>query len=104
VEVGTDRAADPNAFVTRLTVVPEPGENTAEWLGAGIEARSSGVVLEAGHGPTLSRHELAVEQDVADHPPFARHGVVGEEADTGERLTVPVDIAATEELVPAADR
>ena len=34
VEVGADRAADPDALVARLAVVPEPGEDAAERLRA----------------------------------------------------------------------
>ena len=61
------------------------------------------MVLEPRDGPALSGHELAFEQDVADHPPLAGNGVVREEAHTGERLTVLVEIAAPEELVAPAD-
>ena len=103
MEVGADRAADADALVARLAVVPEPGDDAAERLGAGIEPGSARMVLETRDGSALAGHELAFEQDVADHPPLARNGVVREEADAGEQLALLVDIAAAKELVAAAD-
>ena len=62
------------------------------------------MVLEAGDRPPLAGHELALEQDVADHPPLARDRLVREEADArAARVAVAVEIAAAEELVAAAD-
>ena len=103
VEIGADRAPDPDAFIPGLTVVSEPGDDAAERLCTRIEPSSARVVLKTRDGPALPGHELAFEQDVADHPPLAGNGVVGEEAHTGERLALLVEIAAPEELVAAAD-
>ena len=62
------------------------------------------MVLEAGDRPSLTRDELALEQDVADHPLLAGHGLVREEADPRHRVAVAAEVAAPEQLVPAADR
>ena len=61
------------------------------------------MVLEACDRPALPRHELALEQHVADHPPFPRDGLVREEPDAGERRAVAVEVAAAEQLIAAAD-
>ncbi len=61
------------------------------------------MVLETRDGPALAGHQLAVEQDVADHPPLACNGLVRKQADPGERLALLVDIPTTEKLVAAAD-
>ena len=62
-----------------LAVVPEPVHDPAERLGAGVEQRPARVVLEARERPPLARLELALEQDVADHPRLARDRLVREE-------------------------
>ena len=104
VQVRPDRAVDAAAFEAGLAVVPEPVEHTAQWLRAFVEKRPSGVVLEAGDGPAPAGDELALEQDVADHPRRARHGLVGEEADAGHERPVAPDVPPPEQLVAAAHR
>ena len=103
MQVGADRPPDPDALVAGLTVVPEAGDDAAERLGARVEPRPAGVVLEAGDRPALSWDELGLEQDVADHPPLAGDGLVREEADAGHRVAVPARVAAAQQLVAATD-
>src|SRR5262249_56889334 len=81
VEVRTDHGAGAAALEPAFPVVAEAGQHAAERLGAGIETCSSGMVLEAGERPLLPGLELALDQDVADHPPLACDGLEGEEAD-----------------------
>ena len=104
MQVRPDRAADADALVARLAVVPEAGDDAPERLRARIEPRPAGVVLEAGDRPSLTRDELALEQDVADHPLLAGEGLVREEADARHRVAVAAQVAAPEQLVAAADR
>ena len=51
VEVRADRAAGAAALEAALAVVAEAGDDAAERLGAGVEPRAAGVVLEAGERP-----------------------------------------------------
>ena len=104
MEIGADDAAGAAALEAALAVVAEAREHASERLGAGIEARAAGVVLEAGERPLLAGLELALDQDVADHAPLARDGLEREEADAGHVLAVEAAIAAAEQLVAAADR
>ena len=97
------RAADAAALEARLAVVAEARDDAAERLAPGVEARAAGVVLEAGERPALAGLELALEQDVADHPPLARDRLVREEPDAGHVDAVAVAVAAAEQLVAAAD-
>ena len=65
VQVRTVRAFVPRSLVAGLTVVPEACDDATERLGAVVETRAAGVVLEAGEalpGP------VAGQEDVADHP------------------------------------
>jgi len=62
------------------------------------------VILEAGQSPPLTGLELALEEDVADHPPLAGHGVEREQPDPGQLVAALVAIEAPEQLVAAADR
>ena len=71
VQVRAEHAAGAAALVAALAVVAEAGEDAAERLGAVVEARPAGVVLEAGQRAPLAGLELALEQHVADHPPLA---------------------------------
>ena len=80
VQVRADRAADPAALVAALAVVAEARDHASERLGALVEDRAAGVVLEPGERPRLAG-EVALEQDVADHPPLAREGLEREHAD-----------------------
>ena len=61
------------------------------------------MVLEPRHGPPLAGIELALDQDVADHPALAGDGLVREEADAGLLDAVRVEVEAAEELIAAAD-
>src|SRR5688500_1393699 len=103
VQIGADGAADATALAAGLAVVPEAGHDPAERLGTGIEARAAGVVLEPGKRVALPWLELALEQDVSDHPPFARDRLVREEPDPGEFDPVQVEVTATEQLIAPAD-
>ena len=60
-------------------VVAEARDHAAERLGAVVEERSPGVVLEARERLAGRRVELALEQHVADHPPLAGDRLVREE-------------------------
>ena len=102
---GTCRhAAGAAALVAALAVVAEAGDDAAERLGAGVEQRAARVVLEAGQRPPLARLQLALEQDVADHPPRP-----GDRVEREERRRPGSSVAATsrydapEQLVAAAD-
>ena len=75
MQVRADHAAGAAALVAALAVVAEAGEHAPERLGAVLEHRAAGVVLEAGQRARLAGLELALEQDVADHPPLAGDGV-----------------------------
>src|SRR5439155_6808053 len=69
-----------------------------------IEPRSPGVVLEPRERQPLSGLELALDQHVADHPALAGDCLEGQETDTRHVLAVKAAVAASEELVAAADR
>ena len=79
VEVRAVDAAGAAALVAGLAVVAEARDHAAERLGALVEVRAAGVVLEAGErarsGPG------AVEQHVADHAPLAGDRVQRQQAD-----------------------
>ena len=83
MEIGADDAVGAAALEAALAVVAEAREDASERLGAGIEARAAGVILESGERSLLAGHELALEQDVADHPSLACDGLEREEADPG---------------------
>jgi hypothetical protein len=78
-------------------------DDPAERLGAGVEQRPAGVVLEACDRPPDAGLELGLEQHVADHAPFARDGLEREQPDARELVTGHVDVATPEQLVAAAD-
>jgi len=104
VEIGAERSFDAASLEARLAVVSEPGDDASQGLGALVEHRSSGVVLETGQRPSPSGLELALEQDVADHPTLAGDRVEREEAGAGKLDTRPVAVEAPKELVAAAHR
>ena len=104
MQVRPDGTADTDSLVARLAVVPEARDDAPERLGARIQPRAPGMVLEAGDRSPLTGDELAFEQDVADHPLLAGHGLVWEEADPRHRVAVAAQVAAPEQLVAAADR
>src|SRR5438552_317647 len=90
VQVGADRTVDAAAFPAALAVVAEPRDDAPERLRTWIEARAPGVVLEAGQRPPHPRLQLALEQDVPDHPRLACDGLVWEEPDAGQIDAVEV--------------
>src|SRR5207244_8914667 len=55
-------------------------------------------------GPLVAGLELALEEDVADHPPVSGDGLEREDARAGHVLSVEAAVAAPQELVAAADR
>ena len=69
------------ALEAALAVVAEAGDDAAERLGARVEVRAAGVVLEPGERAPVAGAELALEQHVADHPPLAGDRVKREQAD-----------------------
>src|SRR5207244_1993318 len=68
VEVCPHHAAGSTALVPALAVVPEARDDAAEGRRARVEAGPAGVVLEARERPLVAGLELALEEDVADHP------------------------------------
>jgi hypothetical protein len=62
------------------------------------------VVLEAGQRAPHPRLELALEQDVADHPSLAGDRVQGQKARAWQLVAALVAVEASEKLVAAADR
>ena len=90
------------ALEAALAVVSEAGDDAAERLGAGVEPRAAGMVLEAPRCAHAGL-ELGLEQHVADHPPLARDRLEREEPDARHLLAVEAAVAAAEQLVAAAD-
>ena len=60
------------------------------------------MVLEAGERPLRARLELALEQDVADHPPRSGDRVERQEADARQLLTALVTVVTAEQLIAPA--
>jgi hypothetical protein len=81
VEIRPDGATNAAAFPAALAVVAEAGDNAAERLGAFVEARPAGMVLESRQRPALTGLELALQQHVADHPRIPCDRLVREEPD-----------------------
>ena len=104
MEVRADHAAETAALAAALAVVSEARDDATERRRSRIEPRPAGVVLEPGERPPLPRLELALEQDVADHPPLPGDGLERQQARTGHVLAVEAAVAAPEQLVAAADR
>ena len=103
MQVRPDRAPEPAALEATLAVVSEPRHDPAEWRRAGIEPRPARVVLESRKRPPVVGIELALEQDVADHPAVTGDCLEREQAHAGHVLAVEAAVAAPEELVAAAD-
>ena len=61
------------------------------------------MVLESGHRPAFPGVELALDEDVADHPAVAGDRLVREQADARLLDAVGVEVEAAEQLVAAAD-
>ena len=104
MEVRADRAPEPAALEAALAVVAEAGDDAAERLGARVEARAAGVVLEARDRAHVAGLELGLEQHVADHPPLAGDRLERQQPDARHLLAVEAAVAAPEQLVAAADR
>ena len=103
MEIRADGTTRATPFESRGAVVAEPVHDAPERLCAGIELRPARVVLEACEPLLPAPLELALEQDVPDHPRIARHGLVREEPDPWHPRAVPAAVAAPEELVAATD-
>ena len=54
------------------------------------------MILEAGERLLRARLELALEQNVADHPPSPRDGVEWQEADTRQLFAALVAVVTAE--------
>src|SRR6476646_301531 len=104
VEVGADRPAEAAAFVATLSVVAEPGHDASEGLGAWIENRPPGVILEAGKGSFRPGLKLAFEQDVADHATRPGNGVEWQQPDSGLLSAALIAIEASQQLIATAHR
>src|SRR4029078_10684449 len=87
-----------------LAVVAEAGQDASEGLRAVLEPCPACVVLEAGQRALLARLELALPQDVADHPALACDRVQRKEAGARELVAALVAVEAPEELVAGAGR
>ena len=91
------------ALEARRPIVPESVDDAAERLGAGVQQRAARVVLEPGQRQTHAGLELALEQDVADHPRLAGDGLVRKERRARHERPVATAIPTAQELVAAAD-
>ena len=103
MQVRPDRPSDAAALEPALAVVPEPGDDAPERHRIRVEPRPAGVVLEPGDRPPFPGVELALDEDVADHPPVAGDRLVREQADARLLDAVGVEVEAAEQLVAAAD-
>src|SRR3954464_3902905 len=103
MQVCPDRPACATALVAALAVVAEAGDDSAQGLGALLEDRPPGMVLEAGERPLRARLQLALEQHGADHPARSRNGVERQQADAGQLLAALVAVETAKQLVAAAD-
>ena len=90
MEIRADHTAGAAAFVAALAIVPEACDDPSERLRARFEDRAAGVVLEAGERPFDAGFQLALEQDVADHPALAALGPALEEAVAGGAAALAV--------------
>src|SRR5690348_14471941 len=75
VEVRAEDTAGAAALEAALAVVSEACQHAPERLRAVLEHGAARVVLEARERAPLAGLELALEQDVADHPALAGNGV-----------------------------
>src|SRR5206468_13037470 len=98
VQVRADRPSDAASLEAAFAIVAEAGDDAAERLRAGVEPRPSGVVLEPGERADDTWLELALEQDVADHPPGPGHRLQGEQADAGQVFAQQVAVGTSQQL------
>ena len=96
MQVRPDRRLDTATFRAGIPVVSEPRHDAAERLGARIEARPAGMVLEAGERAPFSRIELALQEDVADHPALACDRLVRKEPCARHERAVAAAVAPAE--------
>src|SRR5205085_11769921 len=99
---GAAGRADPPALLAARAVIAETGHSPAEGLGALVEVRAACVVLEARQGAAAAGLKLALEQDVADHPPLTGHCVERKQPDAGQLVAALVAVEAPEKLIAAA--
>jgi hypothetical protein len=104
VQIRPDRALEPAPLEAAAAVVAEARDHPAERLGAGIEPRATCMVLEAGDRARHTGLELCLDQHVADHAALARDGLQWEQPDARHVLAVEAAVAASEQLIAAADR
>src|SRR5436190_16728240 len=100
VEIGADRTPDAAPFEAACAVVSKTRDDTAERLGAVVENRAAGVVLESGERAPGPR---ALEEDVADHPPLACERLEWEQPDARQLAACPIPVRPPEQLVAAAN-
>ena len=103
MQVRPERPSGPAAFEARRAVVPVPGDHASERHGTRVQHRPTRVVLEARDRPSRRLVQRAFEEHVADHATLTRERLVREERCALEPRAVPPAVAATEELVAAAD-
>src|SRR5262249_9867892 len=84
MQVRADGAPHATPFVAALTVVSKAGDDAPERRRARVEIRAARMILEARERPPHARLELALEQDVSDHPFLPRDCLQRKEADAGE--------------------
>src|SRR4029079_6463726 len=104
VEVRPDRPTDPASLEPRRAVIAVAGHAAPERLGAVVEDRPAGMVLEAGDRASATLRQRALQEDVADHPRVARYRLVGEEPDALQPRSVAAPDTAPKQLIAAADR
>src|SRR5262245_32392802 len=93
MEVRADGAPEAAALEAALAVVAEAVNDPAQGLGARVEPRAAGMVLEAGKRLDKARLELALEEHVADHPALAGDRLEREEAHSRHVLAVEAAVA-----------
>src|SRR5262249_26835197 len=102
MQVRPDGAPHATPLLAAPTVVSEPGDDATERRRARVEMRTTRMVLEAGERPRHAGLELALEQNVPDHPSLARHGLQRKEAGAAELDAAEISVRTAEELVATA--
>src|SRR6185312_9650810 len=103
VDVRADDPARVDALTAVAAVVAVAMEHAAERAHALAEPGASGVVLEPDDRHGLSRAQLAVDGDVADHPRRSRLGDEVDEAGAADLVSLVAAVVVPEHLVAAAD-
>jgi hypothetical protein len=104
MKVRPNCTADATALPAALAVIPETRHDPAKRLRTGIEAGPARVILEARERPEHAGLELALQQNVTDHPSLVCDRVEWEDADSRQVRAVKIAVRPPEELVPAAHR